>query len=188
MKNSLLAFALALTAGLLASPESHAQAASSTAIVSVQTNQCWDVQNYSQDSGAIIQMYTCTGTTNQLWAFRVFAYNGNKPVAAIVNVNSGLCASAESTTPNNGVIGLVQRPCNNTDGLQQFTADEPFVGVVVSTGGSFATVSSVNQLRHITNVATNWCLRTEDGFNRPVLESSCGAVTENRSRFRFSVF
>ncbi|KAG9597370.1 hypothetical protein KCV01_g9131, partial [Aureobasidium melanogenum] len=189
MKNLFFTAAVLIAAVTTSSPNANAQAAPpsaspSTAIVSSQSGQCFDVTGYSTASGAVIQQYPCTGTTNQMWSFQVFNYNGFSPIARIVNVNSGMCASAESSTPSNGVIGLNQRPCDVNDTLQQFTVSAPFATVQVSSGQFLINVGSYQASRSIRNVGTNWCLRTQEGFGRPYLAAACG--TDINSYFKLS--
>lgn len=177
MKSIFFALAVMVGATSFATPEVKAQAAPpsaspSNAIVSVQTGQCFDVTGYSTTPGAVIQLYPCTGTTNQMWAVQVFAYNGNAQIARIVNVNSGLCVSAESSTPSNGVIGLNQRACDVNDTLQQFDVGFPYGTVSVNSGQFTISVNSYNPTRIIRNIGTNWYLRTQPGFGRPYLVSS----------------
>ncbi|HEY4093268.1 MAG TPA: RICIN domain-containing protein [Luteibacter sp.] len=166
-----------------------AQAVESTAIVSAQSNQCWDVKDYSTADGAIVQMYTCTGTTNQLWAFQVYGYNGDSPLAHIVNVNSGMCAAAESSNPASGAIGIIQRVCNNNDPTQQWQVNAPIIQRSITTGNTTNIFYSVINLRAITNVASHWCVRTEDpsSFWRPTLANGCTNLSNDlHSGYRLS--
>jgi hypothetical protein len=186
MKNWFLSFSLVVGLAAVLTPNAHAQSTPSTAIVSSQTNACWDVQNYSTADGAAIQMWPCTGTSNQSWTFQVYAYNGDDPLARIVNVNSGMCAAAESWNPAAGAIGIVQRLCNANDPGQQWEIDEPYVQMVISSGNNAWVVHSLAATRHIHNIASHWCVRTEDTFNRPILASTCGANDDAHTRYKLS--
>jgi hypothetical protein len=188
MKSFFLGLILA-AAGLSATNTAQAETASSTAIVSAQSNQCWDVQNYSTADGAIIQMYPCTGTTNQLWVFQVYGYNGESPLAHIVNVGSGLCAAAESSNPASGAIGLIQRNCDNNDPTQQWQFSAPIIKYTITSGNSTYIFNAVDAMRRITNVASHWCVRTEDpsSFWRPTIAATCTNPSNDlHSSYRFS--
>jgi hypothetical protein len=186
MKNYLMALCFIAGLGIASIPNAQAQSSSSTAIVSLQTNSCWDVQNYSTADGAIIQMWPCTGTSNQAWAYQVYGYNSDYPLARIVNVNSGLCVAAESSNPASGAIGLIQRVCNVNDPNQQWQIDQPYVQMVISSGSNAWVVHSLAASRHFVNIASHWCVRTDDTFFRPILTSSCGANDDNHSRYKTS--
>lgn len=179
MKQPVLAMLLVLFgAGVI--PDTHAQQVQSTAIVSLSTGQCWDVQDYSTADQAVIQMFTCAGTPNQQWVFQVYAFNGFGPVARIVNVLSGMCVSAESLTPTDGSIGIRQRICNPNDPLQQWALSAPFTQIAVK-----GQVVTVPVLTHsITNVGSHWCMRTEDSFFRPILANACSAPGDAHSWYR----
>jgi hypothetical protein len=147
------------------------------------------VKDFSTADGAIIQMYPCTGTTNQLWAFQVYGYNGESPMAHIVNVGSGMCAAAESADPASGAIGLIQRTCNNNDPTQQWTISAPFATYTIVSGTSTWIVNGVMATRRIVNVASHWCVRTEDpsSFWRPTLAASCANPSNDlHSSYRLS--
>ncbi|BFV59620.1 non-reducing end alpha-L-arabinofuranosidase family hydrolase [Kitasatospora sp. CMC57] len=64
MLTAVVAAVVALAAMLVANP---AQAATSGALRSVSSNRCLDVANASQTDGALLQIYDCSGGTNQLW-------------------------------------------------------------------------------------------------------------------------
>lgn len=188
MKSFVLGLVLAIT-GLTTAVRAEAETSSSSAIVSAQTNQCWDVKDFSTADGAIIQMYPCTGTTNQMWAFQVYGYSGESPMARIVNIGSGLCAAAESSNPASGAIGLVQRNCNNNDPTQQWTISAPFATYTIVSGTSTWIVNGVMSTRRIVNVASHWCVRTEDAatFWRPTLAASCANPSNDlHSSYRLS--
>ncbi|KAF1003456.1 MAG: Extracellular exo-alpha-L-arabinofuranosidase [Luteibacter sp.] len=167
-------------AGLSGTSGARAQVAPSTAIVSSLTNQCWDVVDYSKDDGAIIQLYPCTGTSNQSWAFQVYAFNAEAPMARIVNVNSGMCAAVESSNPASGAIGLRQHPCNTNDPLQQFTIEAPLRSVTFGTN----TFPIPLVARHIVSVATHWCMKADATFYRPFEASGCGETGDQSTRWR----
>ncbi|GAB7184803.1 glycosyl hydrolase families GH43, GH62, GH32, GH68, GH117, CH130 protein [Kitasatospora sp. Ki12] len=61
---AVLAAVVALAAMLVANP---AQAATSGALRGVGSGRCLDVQNAGQSDGASLQIYDCSGGTNQLW-------------------------------------------------------------------------------------------------------------------------
>lgn len=159
---------------------SQAAPSPSTAIVSRLTNQCWDVQDYSTAEGAIIQLYPCTGTSNQAWTFQVYSFSGNAPQAQIINVNSGMCAAVETSDPQNGGIGLRQRVCNTNDPLQQFTVEEPVKFMTIGTH----TFQVPLLQRHIISVATHWCLKVDASFYRPFEAQSCGDSDDLSTRWQ----
>ncbi|HVI55610.1 MAG TPA: RICIN domain-containing protein [Luteibacter sp.] len=179
MRNFVLGLVVAFS-GLVMTPVGHAQAAPSSAIVSNATNQCWDVVDFSTVDGAVIQLYPCTGTSNQSWAFQVYAFNAGASMARIVNVGSGMCAAVESTDPNSGSFGLRQHVCNVNDPLQQFTIEAPVQNVTVGT----STFPAPLLARHIVSVATHWCLRADASFYRPYEVSGCGAVNDQSTRWK----
>ncbi|GJF33667.1 extracellular exo-alpha-L-arabinofuranosidase [Kitasatospora sp. NE20-6] len=61
---AMVAAVVALAAMLVAGP---AQAATSGALRGVASGRCLDVSNASQSDGALLQIYDCSGGTNQLW-------------------------------------------------------------------------------------------------------------------------
>jgi hypothetical protein len=179
MKNCFLGLMLAF-AGLVMSEGSVAQASPSTAIVSLQNNQCWDVVGFSTADGAVIQLYPCTGTSNQAWAFQVYGFSGDTRMARIVNVGSGMCAAIEDANPASGAIGLRQRVCNVNDPLQQFYVQAPIQTLTISTTTFPAPLLAL----HITSVASHWCISMDPSFYRPVEVSTCGDA--NNARWKFA--
>lgn len=179
MKNVALATLLMAT-GASVESEANAQGVPSTAIVSSQTSQCWDVKDYSSADGAVIQMYPCTGTANQEWVLQVYGFSGFDPLARIVNKLSGMCVSAESANPSEGAIGILQRACNSNDLLQQWQISAPFRQIAVD--GRVVDMPVLT--RRLTNVGNHWCMRTEDNFFRPVLGSTCSAPGDERSYYK----
>jgi len=179
MRNSILRLFLAF-AGLMMAPYASAQVAPSSAIVSNLTNQCWDVVDFSTADGAIIQLYPCTGTSNQSWAFQVYAFSSGASMARIVNVGSGMCAAVESVDPTTGAIGLRQHVCNVNEPLQQFTIEAPTQNITVGTN----TFPAPLLARHIVSVATHWCLKADATFYRPFEANGCGATNDQSTRWK----
>ena len=154
---------------------SSAHAASSSALVNLQTGQCVDVVGYSTVPGGPTQQYMCTGTGNQLWETQVISFgNDGSPVVRFVSVGSGLCLDIASGS--NGAA-VIQNTCNGV-ASQNWVVGAPYVNTLVAN----SIVSQVVVARAVKNVATGLCLdAAASGGNTGVVQQwTCGNVNNQR--------
>lgn len=134
------------------------------AIYSGTEHTCLDVKDYSTASGAIVQTYPCTGSTNQSWVAEVFSYDADGSMSMhLTNVNSNLCLDLAFASTNAGV-GLVQQPCNGS-ATQTWKLAVPVATLDTN-------VYSPQIYRNLINYASGLCPRANGGGQ--VTQEACG--------------
>jgi hypothetical protein len=139
---------------------------------------CLDVQNYSTQPGAIVQTFSCTGTSNQMWNAQVFGYGTDGSLSMhLVNVGSGLCLDLVYAGTNAG-IGVLQAPCNSS-ASQTWKVAAPSKDVTRggTVGNSYITYLD-NQpvlFRNLINAVSGLCLQPNGGGQ--VTQQACGTNT-----------
>lgn len=127
---------------------------------------------------AIVQTYTCTGATNQLWNAEVVSYAGDGSMAMrLVNAGSGLCLDLVYPSTNPGV-GVLQAPCTagSTTQLWKIPGPSSTVPKIVYANGVAINYSDTipNTARNLSNVASGLCLQPNGGGQ--VTQSTCSAA------------
>lgn len=177
-KNSFLASILAsvmLFAALVTSPKAAAEGLQ-FAVYSSAENTCLDVKDYSTAPGAIVQTFTCTGASNQLWNASVIGYAQDGTMAMrLVNVGSGLCLDLTYASTNAGV-GALQAPCTGS-ATQTWKYAGPATDVGRPLTGTLGYLDSQPAVfRQLVNAATGLCL--QPGLQ--VTQQVCSAQTKWR--------
>lgn len=99
---------IALMLSIQAAPASAVPQGYAVAITNEYSNQCLEVADWSQNWGAEVRQWPCTGGANQRWVIQKADGAGR---LKIVNVNSGLCLDVPGADWSNG-NKLVQWPCS----------------------------------------------------------------------------